>query len=136
MLTTIIFLHDKFGPLLAPVVVTFIFVVFLFHEKNRFLFDCALKSLDLNPCSFEFDDDSDLSEVIERLSGQHHSLQQMHNFLQEAVLEEEIYSTSIELENRFKKEKNNSNFHFLMNKNFISNRNINSFQPVVKKSAV
>ncbi|GFS73426.1 uncharacterized protein TNCV_1101521 [Trichonephila clavipes] len=83
-------LYDKFGPLLAPVVVTFICVVFLFHEKNRFLFDCALKSSDLNLCSFEFDNESDLSEGIERLSGQHHSLQQMHNFLQEAVLEEEI----------------------------------------------
>ncbi|GFQ65046.1 uncharacterized protein TNCT_174111 [Trichonephila clavata] len=111
-------LHDKFGPLLAPVVVTFLFVVFLFHEKNRFLFDCTLKSKDLSFCSFfELDDGSDLSEVIERLSGQHQSLKQIHDLLQEAVLEEKTYSMSIELEEGTEKECTNTNKQTNLNSN-------------------
>ncbi|PRD23990.1 UNVERIFIED_CONTAM: hypothetical protein NCL1_44929 [Trichonephila clavipes] len=111
-------LHNKFGSLLAPVVVTFLFVVFLFHEKNRFLFDCTLKSKDLNFCSsFELDDESDLSEVIERLNGQHQSLKQMHDVLQEAVLEEKTYSASIEFEDRTEKVYKNTSVQANMNYN-------------------
>ncbi|GFS73429.1 uncharacterized protein TNCV_1101551 [Trichonephila clavipes] len=111
-------LHNKFGSLLAPVVVTFLFVVFLFHEKNRFLFDCTLKSKDLNFCSsFELDDESDLSEVIERLNGQHQSLKQMHDVLQEAVLEEKTYSASIEFEDRTEKVYKNTSVQANLNSN-------------------
>lgn len=102
-------LHNKFGPLLAPVIVTFLFVVFLFHEKNRFLFDCALKSKNLNfSSSFELDDDTDLLEAIEILSEEYHSLENIRSFLTEFMLEEKTYSASSELEEETKNECKNT----------------------------
>ncbi|GFT66105.1 uncharacterized protein NPIL_559441 [Nephila pilipes] len=57
-------LHNKFGPLFAPVVVTFLYVVFLFHEKNKFLLGCVLKSSDLNFNNFELDSNVDVRKRL------------------------------------------------------------------------
>ncbi|GFU39714.1 uncharacterized protein NPIL_618331 [Nephila pilipes] len=117
-------LHSKFEPFLVPVVVTFLFVVFLFQEKNKFLFDCVLKSKDLSfSPSFELNDGTDLSEAIQLLSAQYRSLEQIHCLLQGAVPGEETYFKVNEIGDE--NETNTINPQFLKNRIFTKSNKMN-----------